>query len=244
MTAGAPTGGSAGEPAGDSTGAVASPPPIRVLIVDDQPLIRHSLRLIVDGEPDLAAVGEAESGEEAVARAEELRPDLVLMDVRMPGGDGIEATRRIVSIAALESTRVLVLSMFELDEYVDAALRAGASGFLLKDAPPEQLADAIRRTHSGESLFAPSILARLVEEYLGRSAPPTSNGLGALTSREAEVLTLIGRGLSNDEIASRLVISMGTVKTHIGSVRAKLHARDRAQLVIAAYEHGLLRPRR
>ncbi|MBK0418236.1 response regulator transcription factor [Leucobacter sp. CSA1] len=215
--------------------------PIRVLVVDDQPLIRRSLGLIIDGEADLAVVGEAGTGSEAVAQALRLQPDVVLMDVRMPGGDGIEATGRIAAEPELEGTRVLVLSMFELDEYVDAALRAGASGFLLKDAPPEQLADAIRRTRSGESLFAPSILARLVEEFLERSAAPPATGLDRLTAREVEVLTLIGRGLSNDEIGAHLVISMGTVKTHIGSIRAKLHARDRAQLVIAAYEHRLLR---
>lgn len=215
--------------------------PIRVLVVDDQPLIRHSLKLIVDGEADLEVAGEAGTGSDAVEQAERLRPDLILMDVRMPGVDGIEATRRIAADPALAGIRVLVLSMFELDEYVDAALRAGASGFLLKDAPPEQLADAIRRTHSGESLFAPTILARLVEEFLGRSGQPSPGGLDHLTTREIEVLTLIGRGLSNDEVGARLVISMGTVKTHIGSIRAKLHARDRAQLVIAAYEHGLLR---
>lgn len=213
---------------------------IRVLIADDQPLIRHSLRLIVDGEPDLAAVGDAATGEHAAAEAARLRPDIVLMDVRMPELDGIEATRRIAADQGLVGTRVLMLSMFELDEYVDAALRAGASGFLVKDAPPEQLADAIRRTHAGESLFAPTILTRLIEEYLGRRPAPSPTALAGLTARELEVLALIGEGLSNEEITRRLVISMGTAKTHIGSIRAKLGARDRAQLVIAAYEHGLV----
>jgi DNA-binding NarL/FixJ family response regulator len=214
--------------------------PAEVLVVDDQPLIRHSLRLIVDGAPGLSVVGEADSGEAAVARAAELRPDVVLMDIRMPGGDGIEATRRIAADSTLRHTRVLVLSMFELDEYVHAALRAGASGFLLKDAEPARLVDAIRRTHSGESLFAPSILTRLVAHYLDRPTRRTARGPDALTDRETEVLTQVGRGLSNDEIAQALSISMGTVKSHIGSLLAKLHARDRAQLVIAAYDHGLV----
>jgi len=233
--------------------------PVEVLVVDDQPLIRHSLRLVVDGAPDLTVVGEADTGDGAVDCAVRLQPDVVLMDIRMPGGDGIDATRRIAANPDLQGTRVLVLSMFELDEYVHAALRAGASGFLLKDAEPERLADAVRRTHSGESLFAPSILTRLVEHYLDRppalvvphdgpardttargAASRTPAGPGGLTAREAEVLTQVGRGLSNDEITRALTISMGTVKSHIGSLLAKLHARDRAQLVIAAYDHGLV----
>lgn len=218
--------------------------PVRVLVVDDQPLIRHSLRLVIDGAPDLVVVGEADTGAAAVAQARATRPDIVLMDIRMPGGDGIEATRRITADPALSGTRILVLSMFELDEYVHGALRAGASGFLLKDAEPGQLVDAIRRTHSGEALFAPSILTRLVEHYLDRGTPRPAVRLETLTARETEVLTLVGRGLSNQEIAEALTISMGTVKTHIGSVLAKLHARDRAQLVIAAYEHGLVTPGR
>ena len=214
--------------------------PIRVLLVDDQPLIRHSLRLIVDAEPDLTVVGEADGGDAAVAEAGRLRPGVVLMDVRMPGGDGVTATRRIVADPALAGVRILVLSMFELDEHVHAALRAGASGFLLKDAEPARLTDAIRRTHGGESLFAPSILARLVEHYLDRPAPrPAPGEPTALTAREAEGLALVGRGMSNHEIAAALTIAMGTVKTHIGSLLAKLHARDRAQLVIAAYDRGL-----
>ncbi|MEU4198002.1 response regulator transcription factor [Kribbella sp. NPDC026611] len=213
-----------------------------VLVVDDQPLIRHSLRLIVDGADGLSVVGEAGTGAEAVAQARASRPDVVLMDIRMPGGDGIDATRRIVDDPALTATRVLVLSMFELDEYVHAALRAGAAGFLLKDAEPADLVDAVRRTHAGESLFAPSILTRLVEHYLGRSVPRATEPPALLTEREAEVLTLVGRGLSNQEITQTLVISMGTVKTHIGNLLAKLHARDRAQLVIAAYERRLVTP--
>jgi DNA-binding NarL/FixJ family response regulator len=218
--------------------------PIRVLVVDDQPLIRHSLRLIIDAASDLTVVGEADTGEAAVARARQLRPDLVLMDIRMPGGDGIDATRRISTDPALAGTRILVLSMFELDEYVHGALRAGASGFLLKDAEPAQLVDAIRRTHAGESLFAPAILTRLVVHYLNRAPQRLVTPPAGLTAREIEVLTLVGRGLSNQEIAAELTISMGTVKTHIGNLLAKLHARDRAQLVIAAYESGLVTPGR
>lgn len=215
-------------------------PPVRVLVVDDQPLLRHSLRLVIDGTPDLVVVGDAGTGAEAVARARELRPDVVLMDVRMPGGDGVAATREIVATPDLARTRVLVLSMFELDEHVDAALRAGASGFLLKDAHPDQLVDAVRRTHAGESLFAPSILGRLVGHYLDRPAPQPARTVDGLTARETEVLGLVGRGLSNDEIAQTLTISVKTVKSHVGSLLAKLAARDRAHLVIAAYEHRLV----
>lgn len=218
--------------------------PIRVLIADDQPLLRHSLSILVNGASDLATVAQAGTGRDAVQLARETTPDVILMDIRMPGGDGIDATRRIIGDPALSSAKVLVLSMFEFDEYVYGALRAGASGFLLKDAHPDQLLDAIRRTHAGDSLFAPSILTRLVEHYVdhpARAAP--SGGIGVLTERETEVLTLVGRGLSNDEIAGALTISIKTVKTHIGNLLAKLHARDRAHLVIAAYEHGLVAPR-
>ncbi|MEU4644647.1 response regulator transcription factor [Micromonospora sp. NPDC023814] len=214
---------------------------IRVLIADDQPLLRHSLALLVGAAPDLAIAGEAATGSEAVSLARDLRPDVILMDIRMPGGDGIEATRTIAADATLSGCRVLVLSMFELDEYVYGALRAGASGFLLKDARPDQLLDAIRRTHAGESMFAPTILTRLIEHYVSRPAA-SPRGLDILTKREAEVLTLVARGLSNDDIAATLTISIKTVKTHIGNLLAKLHARDRAQLVIAAYEHGLIAP--
>ena len=213
---------------------------IRVFVADDQPLIRHSLRLAIEADPDLEVVGEAATGNDAITGARRQAPDVVLMDVRMPGGDGIEATAAITGDPTLAHTRVLVLSMFELDDYVDAALRAGAAGFLLKDAEPADLVAAIRRAHHGEALFAPAILARLVEHYLDRPQPRRPTPPGGLTDRETQVLALVGAGLSNHEIAARLVISMGTVKAHIGHLLAKLDARDRAQLVIAAYEHGVV----
>ncbi|MDR7275458.1 response regulator transcription factor [Catenuloplanes atrovinosus] len=216
----------------------------RVLLVDDQPLLRRSLAMIINSEPALEVVGEAADGTQAVTRARATRPDVVLMDVRMPHLDGLEATRRICADPVLSGTRVLVLSMFELDEYVWQALHAGASGFLLKDARPEDLIDAIHRTHAGASLFAPSILTRLISHYVGTPRPGRpAPALRGLTAREVEVLTLIGGGLSNDEIATALVISVKTVKTHITHLLAKLAARDRAQLVIAAFNAGLVRPR-
>lgn len=213
--------------------------PIRVLIVDDQALLRHSLALILDAAPDITVVGSAASGREASRLARELAPDVILMDIRMPDGDGIQATHTITNDPGLAGSRVLVLSMFELDEYVYGALRAGASGFLLKDAHPHELRDAIRRTHVGESLFAPAILTGLVDHYLRRPGAGVARKLDALTARETEVLALVARGLSNDEIAAEFTISVKTVKTHIGSLLSKLQARDRAQLVIAAYEGGL-----
>lgn len=218
---------------------------IRVLLVDDEPLLRRSLRIAIDHEDGLEAVGEAATGEEAIAQSRALPPDVVLMDIRMPGGNGIEATRAITDDAELQGTKVIVLTMFELDEYVYGALRAGASAFLLKDATPERLVDAIRRVHAGESLFAPQVMARLVEHYV--AAPRSRSegrGLDVLTEREREVLGLVAEGLSNDEIAARLVVTIHTVKAHIGALRSKLHARDRAQLVIAAYENGLASRRR
>ncbi|MEV4710857.1 response regulator transcription factor [Micromonospora sp. NPDC049374] len=216
---------------------------IRVLVADDQPLLRHSLALLIDGTAGLTVVGQAATGHEAVSLTRERRPDVVLMDIRMPDGDGIEATGRIAAATDLSGTRVLVLSMFALDEYVAAALRAGAHGFLLKDAHPDQLVDAIRRTHAGESLFAPSILTRFVAHYLDRPGPPEVGKIDRLTGRETEVLSLVARGLSNDEIARTLNISIKTVKTHVGNLLTKLDARDRAQLVIAAYENDLVAPR-
>jgi len=217
---------------------------VRVLVADDQHLFRESLALLINSGEDLTVVAEATTGEDAFAQAVAQRPDVVLMDIRMPGGDGIEATRRISTDPGLAGTRVLVLSMFELDEYVYSALRAGASSFLLKDARPAELLDAVRRTHAGDSLFAPSILTRLVEHYLDRPrlGPPCTAGLGHLTPRETDILLLVGQGRSNDEIAQDLVLSVKTVKTHIGNLLAKLQARDRAQLVIAAYRGGLVVP--
>lgn len=214
---------------------------VRVLIADDQPLLRHSLTTLINNTSDLAVAGEVGTGEDAARLARELVPDVILMDIRMPGGDGIEATRSITADPALSDCRVLVLSMFELDEYLYGALRAGASGFLLKDAHPDQLLDAIRRTHTGESLFAPAILTRLIEHYTTRPATPRRR-LDGLTERETEVLVLVAHGLSNDEIATTLTISVKTVKTHIGNLLAKLHARDRTRLVITAYETGLITP--
>ncbi|GIJ22802.1 response regulator [Micromonospora lutea] len=216
---------------------------IRVLVADDQPLLRHSLALLIDGTPGLTVVGQAATGNEAVSLTRERRPDVVLMDIRMPDGDGIEAAERITAATDLGGTRVVVLSMFALDEYVAAALRAGAHGFLLKDAHPDQLVDAIRRTHAGEFLFAPSILTRFVAHYLDRPGPPQVRKIDGLTGRETEVLALVARGLSNDEIARSLTISIKTVKTHIGNLLTKLDARDRAQLVIAAYENDLVERR-
>ncbi|AZS46901.1 response regulator transcription factor [Microbacterium oxydans] len=224
--------------------------PIRVLLADDEPLLRQSLRIVIDSQSDLEVVGESASGAGTLRAARELSPDVVLMDIRMPEGDGIHATRDIVEDPALSATRVLVLSMHELDEYVYGALRAGASGFLLKDAHPTVLLEAIRRVHAGEALFAASILTRLVEHYLATPSdlahpgeePREAPGIGGLTPRETEVLTQIASGLSNEEIATALRVSGNTVKTHVGNLFAKLHARDRAQLVIAAYDSGLVGP--
>ena len=208
---------------------------IRVLIADDQALLRASFRLLVDNEPDLTVVGEAGTGAEAVALAASLEPDVVLMDIRMPEMDGIEATR------LLDGPRVLVLTTFDLDEYVFGALRAGASGFLLKDTPPAELLAAIRVVASGESLLSPTVTRRLISEFVRQPASPVVRGLERVTEREKEVLLLIARGRSNAEIMAELHVSPGTVKTHIGNLLAKLHARDRAQLVIVAYESGLVR---
>ena len=217
---------------------------IRVLIADDQALLRGSFRVLVDCEPDLVVVGEAGNGVEAVSLARSVRPDVVLMDVRMPEMDGVEATRHICRTPRTTDIRVLILTMFDLDAYVFAALEAGASGFLLKDAPPAALLEAIRIVAAGQALLAPTVTRRLIEEFGRRPGPgrPAPGGLDALTARETEVLALIATGLSNGEIGATLRVSEGTVKTHIGHLRAKLHARDRAQLVIAAYESGLVRP--
>lgn len=212
---------------------------ITVLVVDDQALLRGSFRMLVDSAPGLEVVGEAADGAEAVAQARLLEPDVVLMDVRMPGVDGIEATGRITSTSA---ARVLILTTFDLDAYVYAALRAGASGFLLKDTPPAELLNAIRVIAAGEGLLAPTVTRRLIAEFGRRPPKPVAPVLDGITDREKEVLTLIARGLSNTEITQHLHLSVGTVKTHIGRLLAKLQARDRAQLVIAAYESGLVTP--
>lgn len=212
---------------------------IRVVVADDQALLRGSFTMLVDSEPDLTVVGEASTGAEAVTVVLEQRPDVVLMDVRMPDMDGIEATRRVRDVS-----RILVVTMFDLDAYVYDALRAGASGFLLKDTPPADLLAAIRVVASGEALLAPTVTRRLIEEFAKTPVAHRVRGLDGITEREREVLTLIARGLSNGEIADHLRLSLATVKTHITRLLAKLDARDRAQLVIAAYESGLVSARR
>lgn len=208
---------------------------IRVVVADDQALLRGSFTMLVDSEPDLTVVGEASTGIEAVTAVLEQRPDVVLMDVRMPDMDGIEATRRIRDVS-----RVLVVTMFDLDAYVYDALRAGASGFLLKDTPPADLLAAIRVVASGEALLAPTVTRRLIEEFAKTPVAHRVRVLDGVTEREREVLTLIARGLSNGEIADHLQLSLATIKSHITRLLAKLEARDRAQLVIAAYESGLV----
>ena len=211
---------------------------IRVVLADDQPLVRTGLRMILGAEPDLEVVGEAADGAAAVAVCAETRPDVVLMDVRMPGTDGIEATRAVTAVE--DPPRVLVLTTFDLDDVVYDALRAGASGFLLKDAPEERLTTAIRVVAEGGSLFAPSVTRRLIEEFARRREPVPSAPLGSLTSRETEVLVLVARGLSNAEIATTLFVSENTVKTHVARVLMKLGLRDRVQAVVLAYESGLV----
>jgi DNA-binding NarL/FixJ family response regulator len=215
-----------------------------VLIVDDQALVRAGFRMILEAEEDMEVVGEAADGREAVAEARRLRPDVVLMDVRMPDVDGIEATRRLLSDDATDA-KVVMLTTFDMDEYVYDALRAGASGFLLKDVPPEQLVEGIRAVASGDALLAPSVTRRVIEEFVRR--PPASVRtlppmLGDLTARELEVLKLIARGLSNAEIATELFVSETTVKTHVAHVLMKLDLRDRVQGVVLAYESGLIEP--
>ncbi|MFG2353204.1 response regulator [Streptomyces sp. NPDC048521] len=216
-----------------------------VLIVDDQPLQRYGFHILLDSVAETDVVGEAAHGAEAVRKAAELRPDVVLMDVRMPGMDGIEATRRIV--AAGGRSRVLVLTTFDLDEYVHAALRAGASGFLLKDARPEELLAGIRAVASGDAVIAPALTRRLLEQYARyvpahRADCAEDPALGSLTDREREILVAVGKGWTNGEIATHFVLSESTVKTHVGRVLAKIGSRDRIQAVIFAYDHGLARP--
>ena len=222
--------------------------PIRVLIAEDQALLRTTLAALLEAEPGMSVVGLAEDGSGAVALAVELRPDVVLMDIQMPGLTGIEATTRICADPALAATRVLILTMFEIDDYVLGALRAGACGFLLKDTDPQSLVDAVRTVHEGQSLLSPQVLSRLVARMpraasAGTSGSTRADAVEALTPRQREVLLLIAQGLSNSEIEAELGITRATCRSHITALLARLGARDRAQLVIAAYESGLISPR-
>ena len=214
---------------------------ISVLLADDQPLLRRGFRMILEAEGDLTVVAEAGDGEEAADLARRHEPDVVLMDIRMPGTDGIEATRRILAAPAGAGCRIIILTTFDLDQYVYAALTAGASGFLLKDVSPEQLVDAVRMVRSGDALLAPSITRRLVERFASTApAPPQGHAdLSELTPRELEVLQLLARGLSNAELAAELVLSEATVKTHVARILRKLGLRDRVQAVVLAYQTGL-----
>ncbi|MGY0465971.1 response regulator [Kitasatospora sp. cg17-2] len=216
--------------------------PVRVLVADDQALLRTGFRMLIESAPDLTVAGEAVSGEQAVELALRLRPDVVLMDIRMPGTDGLEATRRICADPDAAGIRVLVLTTFDLDEYVYAALRGGASGFLLKDILPADLLTALRVVAAGDALLAPAVTRRLIREFAERHEPrPRLAGeLAGLTPREREVLRLVARGLPNHAIAEHLGLSIATVKTHVRRLLAKLHAHDRAQLVVIAYETGLV----
>jgi DNA-binding NarL/FixJ family response regulator len=217
--------------------------PVRVLLADDQKLVRAGFRVLLERGDGIEVVGEVADGAEAVAGARAMRPDVVLMDIRMPVMDGLEATRRIVADELLAGVHVVVLTTFELDEYVFQALRAGASGFLLKDVDPDDLRQAVRVVAAGEALLSPSVTRRLITEFATRTAPPSDPArLAALTDREREVLALVGGGLSNEEIGQRLFMSPATAKTHVSRAMAKLGARDRAQLVVAAYETGLVTP--
>lgn len=222
--------------------------PVKVLIADDQTLVRAGFRMVVEARDDLSVVGEAADGEEAVALSAQHHPDVVLMDVRMPVMDGIEATRRILGAAGAEEQRphVLILTTFDLDQYVYEALRAGASGFLLKDTPPQDLVAAIRTVAAGEALLAPSVTRRLIERFVGLPAPrpvaARTEVLADLTPREADVLRLIARGLSNREIADQLVVSTTTVKSHVARLLMKLDLHDRTQAVVLAYETGFVTP--
>jgi DNA-binding NarL/FixJ family response regulator len=211
---------------------------MRILLADDQALVRGGFRLILEAEPDMEVVAEAGDGEEAVARGIETRPDVALMDIRMPKLDGIQATRQL--LAQLDTTRVLILTTFDLDEYVVDAFRAGASGFVLKTAPPHQLIAAVRTIHDGDALLAPASTRRLIEQF---AHPKDQTGaINELTARERDVLRLLARGLTNAEIAQQLVVEPSTIKSHVASLLAKLGLRDRIQAVVFAYEHGVVRP--
>jgi len=215
---------------------------IRVMLVDDQAMVRTGFRMILEAESDVTVVGEAVDGRDAVDMVDRARPDVILMDVRMPNMDGIEACERIC--AATEAARVMMLTTFDLDDYVHAALRAGASGFLLKDAPPEQLIEAIKVIASGDALLAPSVTQTLIDEIARRPVgqPDRFPGIADLTERELDVIRLMAKGLSNGEIATELYLGEATIKTHVGRILAKLGARDRVQAVVAAFESGLVQP--
>ena len=220
---------------------------ISVVLADDQALVRAGFRALLDAEPDIEVAGEAADGLQAVGLVREKRPDIVLMDIRMPGVDGLEATRRIAADPALAATRVVILTTFELDEYVFEALRTGASGFLVKDTEPVELLRAVRAVAAGDALLSPSVTRRVIGEFAGAAgrsgrSPELPRELAQLTDREREVLVLVAEGLSNDEIAARLVISPATAKTHVSRTMIKLSARDRAQLVVIAYQCDLVRP--
>lgn len=216
---------------------------IRVLLADDQALVRAGLRALLDARSDIEVAGEASDGHEAVDRARKLRPDVILMDIRMPGLDGLEATRQIAADPDLAGTRIVVLTTFELDEYLFDALRFGASGFLVKDAEPADLVQAVRTAAAGDSLLSPRLTGRLIAEFAARARQPKRSGdLDILTEREREVMALVAEGLSNDEIGARLVMSPATARTHVSRAMTKLRARDRTQLAIFAYETGLVRP--
>ena len=215
-----------------------------ILLVDDQPMLRMGYRMVLDAQPDLTVIGEAENGLEAVELTERVAPDVVLMDVRMPGLDGVQATERIV--ASGSPARIIILTTFDLDEYAYGALRAGASGFLLKDAPPPDMLSAIRAVATGDAVVAPSVTRRLLAQFAhhlpGGPDTPSDERIESLTPRERELLVEVARGLSNAEIAERLVLSEATVKTHVGRILGKLGLRDRVQIVVFAYESGLVRP--
>ncbi|MGW7007267.1 response regulator [Streptomyces sp. NPDC054933] len=215
----------------------------RVVLADDQMLVRAGFRALLDAQPDIEVVGEAADGEQALRQVAQLKPDVVLMDIRMPVLDGIAATRRITRDPALVDVRVVILTTFELDEYVFEAIRSGATGFLVKDTEPDELLRAVRAAVAGDALLSPGVTRRLIAEFAARSKEPAAaEGLEQLTEREREVMALVGIGLSNDEIARRLVVSPLTAKTHVSRAMVKLGARDRAQLVVLAYESGLVRP--